>query len=81
MSNKSDFLSKFNSSFEGAAKKAWRSNDMIAFCWFYQVNLSVRVYLLIFFKSQYFFVFIISFCFESQYFFYQIKIFIFTEIF
>ena len=38
---------------------------MIAFCWFYQVNLSIRVYLLIFFKSQYllFIIIIIYLCF------------------
>ena len=31
------FLGKFNSSVEDAAIKALRSNDMVAFCWLYQL--------------------------------------------
>ena len=59
---------------------------MIAFCWFYQVNLSIRVYLLIFFKSQYLLfyrtiIFIFTEIFKSQYLFYSKQIFSFFFFF
>ena len=68
MSNKSDFLAKFNcSSCEGATMEVYRSNDMIAFA-----GLSKKVYqtkiFFIFFRSHYlFFFFFFFFCFVLFY--------------
>ena len=53
MSNKSDLSAKFNNSFEGAEIKALELNALMAFCWFYQVNLLILEFIIyIFFKSQ-----------------------------
>ena len=47
--------------------KALRSNDMKAFCWFYQINFSVKAFIYVYFSKVNIFFFFLLIFFESQF--------------